>query len=99
MELNTFENIKRAAVYVFYDKEGKVDDYVCYILNALRDVCCNIIVVANGDVDENGTEKLKKNSDCFIMRENKGYDITAYLCGLDHIFKNLKRILILKIVY
>lgn len=90
MKLNTFENIKRAAVYVFYDKEGKVDDYVCYILNALRDVCCNIIVVANGDVDENGTEKLKKNSDCFIMRENKGYDITAYLCGLDHIFKNLK---------
>ena len=88
MILNALNNIKRAAIYVFFDKDGTVDEYVCKLLDSLHEVCHHIVVVVNGKISKCGKFKLEKYADNLIFRENKGYDITAYICGLNYLQKN-----------
>jgi rhamnosyltransferase len=65
-------------IYVFYDKEGILDDYVIYMLSELRKVINYLIVVVNGNVNKAGEQVLKENSDRVIIRENYGFDGGAY---------------------
>lgn len=85
------KEVKRCAVFVFYDKDGVVDRYIVKFLEGIKENVGRIIVVCNGGVNERGMESFKKITDEVLVRPNEGYDITAYKYGLSYIsFGKLK---------
>ena len=76
---------KRAAIYVFHDGDKIVDDYAPVFLKELKRFTEYLLVVINGEVNEEGLEKFKKVSDDILIRPNEGYDITGYREGIKHI--------------
>lgn len=78
----TDKSPRRLAVYVFHDAEGIVDQYVEVFLRGLREEVSLLRVVVNGSVDEAGRHLLEAVSDELMIRDNVGYDITAYREGL-----------------
>lgn len=79
------KDVKRCAIYVFYDKDGIVDRYIEYFLNGIKEIADRIVVVCNGEVCKEGLETLKKITDEVLLRPNEGYDITAYKYGLTYV--------------
>ena len=70
--------MKRMGIFVFYDSQGCVDDYIEVLLHSLRDILQKIIIVVNGKVDNTGYRRLKKYATDLFVRENMGYDAGAY---------------------
>lgn len=75
---------KRLILYFMYDKDGIIDDYVIYMLESLKKVSDEILVINNGTLSEKGKDKLNKISVKIIERANEGYDVWAYKTGLEH---------------
>ena len=75
----------RAAIYVFYDKDGIVDSYVIHMLQELSFVCGKIVVVCNCQVNEKGKEALSSITEDIVIRENEGFDAWAYKAGITYI--------------
>lgn len=73
---------KRYGVYVFFDPDGIADEYNFYFLRELKKVLSHLLVICNGDLNEDGRKRFEEIADELIIRENKGYDITAYNIGL-----------------
>lgn len=74
--------MKRLAIFVFYDKDGIVDDYVTFLLEQLSQNTKDIITLVNGKILDSEKDKLIKYSSKVIIRENKGLDAAAYKQGL-----------------
>ena len=70
--------MKRLAIYMFYDPDGVVDDYVTYKLDSLARHDCELLVVVNGHLNEGGQKKLASVNAHVIERENEGFDVWAY---------------------
>ena len=77
--------MKRVAIFVFYDADGVVDEYVCYLLRNLKPNVAYLQVVCNGYVTEEGQKKLKELSDAILIRPNKGFDAWAYKEGIENL--------------
>lgn len=75
--------MKRVILYLFYDKNGIVDDYVIYKLSQLRKFSENIIVISNSQLTSESKLNLESVSDTLIVRENVGFDVWGYKKGLD----------------
>ena len=69
--------ISRIAIYVVFDKDGIIDDYVPYFLKGIKPYTTHLLVVVNGYVNYEGYKKIEETSDEILVRENKGYDITG----------------------
>lgn len=76
MKLN--ENAKRLIIYFFFDKEGVVDRYIPYMLEALTDNAAELVVVCNGALSEAGKATFAQYTDTIIERDNVGFDVWAY---------------------
>lgn len=70
--------MKRLGIFVFYDKDGIVDDYVVYLLKNMKDHLDNLLIVCNGTLTDEGKNRLSAFSDRIYIRENTGYDAMAY---------------------
>ncbi len=70
--------MKRMGIFVFYDKNGLADDYICYLLNSMWEIVGKLIVIVNGTVKRADYKKLERYSDIIFIRENYGYDAGAY---------------------
>lgn len=68
----------RLGVFVFYDRDGIVDDYVPYLLNDLKENLSRLVVVCNGKLTPKGRERLKEITPDVFVHENKGFDAGAY---------------------
>lgn len=77
--------MKRAGVYVFYDKDGIVDRYVPYFIQELHKVVDYIVVVVNGKLAPEGRRVLAAVADDMFVRENTGYDSFGYKEGVEYI--------------
>ncbi|MBZ7985479.1 hypothetical protein AVANS14531_03925 [Campylobacter sp. Cr9] len=75
----------RIAIYVFYEKNGEVRDYVTYCINGLKEVARDILVIVNGSINDDGLQKLKDLNVEVLQRENIGFDFAAYKAGIEHI--------------
>ena len=75
---------KRAAIYVFYDKDGIVDRFVVFMLREIVKVCDRLIVVCNGDLSETGRKTFRELTEDLIVRENEGYDPWGHKIGMDY---------------
>ncbi|MBS6706853.1 MAG: rhamnan synthesis protein F, partial [Lachnospiraceae bacterium] len=84
------EHVRRCAIFLFFDAEGVVDDYVIKILEGLRPRVEHILTICNGYVNAEGRKKLKGASDDFYCRANLGLDVGGYREGLFYMgFKKL----------
>lgn len=70
--------MRRFAIYLFFDSEGIVDDYVTYKLEKLREHVETIVVVANEPLGAEGRRRLEAVADEVLIRPNEGYDVGAY---------------------
>lgn len=69
---------KRLGIFVFYDPDGIVDEYVIYLLKSLKSVLSELIIVVNGNIDYDGLNRLRSISLKVFIRENRGFDAGAY---------------------
>jgi len=76
---------KRAVIYVFYDKDGIVDSYVTYMLQALKSVCDKLVVVCNGKLNDLGRQSLYEITEDIVVRENEGFDAWGFKTGIEYI--------------
>lgn len=77
--------MKRLCIYVTYDSENIVDDYIGYMLKELRSISDRIVVVCNYDYILKGMENVEPYADVILYRENKGFDGGAYKEALEQI--------------
>lgn len=70
--------LKRLAIFVMYDKEGIVDDYITFLLRSLKVFFSELIIVCNGNVLDTERYKLEQFAGQIIIRENNGFDIMAW---------------------
>jgi len=69
---------KRISIFVIYDHDGMVDDYIFFLLSELSKISERIIIVINGFVLEEYNNRLAQYSNEIVIRENKGFDGAAY---------------------
>lgn len=77
--------MKRYCICVFWDKNGIVRDYFIYYLKALKEVCSEIMVVANGKLSESGRKMLTELGVTIMQRENNGLDFGAWKVAINKI--------------
>ena len=68
----------RLGIFVFYDGEGIVDDYILFLLQELNKILTKLIIVINGKISTESLKKLKIFSSDIYIRENLGFDGGAY---------------------
>ena len=74
---------RRYGIYVFYDKDGIVDEYNYYFLEDLRKNLSRLLVICNGDVKTEGLRCFREIADEVVVRDNTGFDITSYKLGIE----------------
>jgi len=72
------DSTKRLGIFVFYDRNGIVNDYVVFLLNSILEVANSIIIVVNGMIEKESLKKLQYFTHHIYIRENIGYDGGAY---------------------
>lgn len=72
------EKSKRLGIFVFYDRDFIIDDYVIYMLDSFNAAVDNIIFVSNVELSESELKKLDKYNIDINIRENKGLDAGAF---------------------
>lgn len=84
------DNCNRCGIFLFFDKDGIVDDYVIHMLRDLKRHMRYLLVVCNGFVTTEGLSKLKSETDEILLRANLGLDVGGYRDGLFYLgFKEL----------
>lgn len=77
--------MNRLAVFVFWEKNGIVRDYIKIYLKGLKEVCSKIYVVVNGKLSADGRCALESEVGVIVLqRPNEGVDFWAYKTGLDY---------------
>lgn len=76
------KEIRRYGVYVFYDRDGIADGYNDVFLKGLKEEVSHLLVICNGKIQKDDRKRLEKIADEVLIRENKGYDVTAYREGI-----------------
>lgn len=84
MEMEVKE-MKRAAIFLFYDKDGLVDNYISVMLEDLKKNVDRLVVVCNGKLSVEGRQIFEKFTKEIVVRENKGFDVWAYKEGIEYI--------------
>lgn len=73
---------KRCGIFLFFDKNGYVDDYIAEILKDLKKNLEYLLIVCNGYVDNEGRKVFSSLADDVIYRANVGLDVGGYREGL-----------------
>lgn len=76
---------KRAAIYLIYDKDGIVSDYILYQLEDLMQNLEYILIVVNGKLTPDSRKQLTRYTDNILVRENVGFDIAGFKEGIEYI--------------
>ena len=77
------ERAKRLIIFLFYDKDGIIDNYIPTLFEGLKEFYEKLCFVVNGKLQDEGKEKLEKYVTDFLVRENKGFDVWGYKEGLE----------------
>lgn len=70
--------MSRLCIFVFYDSDGIVDEYVMYLLKEVKKICGRIIIASNNPLIFSEKAKLESITKEIIIRENIGFDAGAY---------------------
>lgn len=80
--------IKRAIIFVHYDKDNIIDSYVLRYLSALKPLGYPLIFISTSKLSTNELGKITNIVNAAITRENIGYDFYSYKVGLDELNKH-----------
>lgn len=69
---------KRALIFLHYNKNEDVSEYIIHLLNEMRPLFREILFISNTAICKNDYSRIEKVSDTIILRENKGYDFGAW---------------------
>ena len=69
---------KRLGIFAMHDDNGEVKEYVSYLLREVKEMLSELVVVSNGELTENAKQELKKYTKLVFVREDQGYDATAF---------------------
>ena len=70
--------MRRVVFYLFFDPQGRVDDFVTHKLEHLRKQAEHIFVVSNCVLDVENRARLEAVADTVWERTNIGFDVWAY---------------------
>lgn len=70
--------MKRLAILAMYSKEGKVYDYIQYLVKELKKEVQAFYIVCNGMLRIEEQEKIKHYIDDIFFRDDEGYDVVAF---------------------
>lgn len=76
---------KRIAIYVIYDKDGKLDGFRKYYLSELNKVVDYVLAVICGTLTPESRDELEEIVNEIYVRENKGLLAGAWVDGIAHI--------------
>ncbi len=91
MILSKKEDIKRLGIFVFFNKEGKLEEYVEYLLSKISSHLDELFIISNCKLSYHTAIIFKKYTNNIYVRENSGLDAAAYkmallyYCGIDKI--------------
>lgn len=71
-------NINRLGIYVIYDGEGIIDNYVLDALKIVKKELTDLVVVCNGIYKKEQLAKLTEFTENIYVRENIGFDAGAF---------------------
>lgn len=71
-------NQSRLGIFVFYDVNTVVNDYVIFLLNSITEVVNELIIVVNKGNGLGTLKELSNFTSYLYVRENTGYDGGAY---------------------
>lgn len=71
----------RLTLFVHWDKDNIIDDYVVHYLEQLSQFTDDILFISNSDINENEQNKIKSIVKWIYKRENIGYDFMAWADG------------------
>ena len=77
-------NNNRAIVFVHYDKDDIIDEYVYKYLNELQKISSYLLFLSTSKLQDKDIKKLSTYCHDVIIRENVGYDFMSYKIGLEH---------------
>lgn len=92
--------MRRLCIYLVFDKENMIDQYIIYMLQELRTCSAYIMVVNNSPNIKKGKDELENYADKVICRDNIGFDAGGFkeaLCnyvGWDKVFEYDELILV-----
>lgn len=75
----------KIAVFAHYDKNNQIKSYVLYYLQALRQVCDEIIFITTSCLSDIELSKVSLLCSNVISRENIGHDFYSYKVGINTI--------------
>lgn len=70
--------MKRLGIIVFFSINGKVDQYVDYLILSVQKLFHKFIFIVNGAIQDEDYVRLKEYVQYIVVRENEGYDAGAY---------------------
>ncbi len=76
--------MRRLLIYLTYDKQNVIDDYIGYFLNSMRALTDTIAVVCNMSGIKHGLYNLSNYADHIFYRENIGLDAGGFKDALCH---------------
>lgn len=82
MKLNK-KDPNRLGVFIFFDRDGIVDDYVLYLLKSLKEATKDLIIVSNSYLSPAEKRKLESFSSKIKVRPNIGLDAGAFKDAYD----------------
>ncbi|MGT2845000.1 rhamnan synthesis F family protein [Streptococcus hongkongensis] len=76
--------MKRLLLYVHFNKNNKISDYIYYQLEQMRPLFSKVVFISNSQLSSVEVDSLKEKQliDSFIQRENVGYDFAAWHDGM-----------------
>lgn len=74
---------KRLGVFIFYDRDSIIDDYVIYMLDSLNQAVDNILFISNSKLDNDELKKIDKYNIDINIRDNIGLDAGAFKYAYD----------------
>lgn len=87
------KNPSRLGIFVFFDPQGIVDNYVIHLLKELRPHFSRVVAISNIALDDCAKKRLLLWTDGLFIRQNRGLDAAAFkeglisFCGWDEVEK------------
>lgn len=79
------EQVRRLVLFVHYNADNLVSEADMFLLNKLREVSSYICVVSNSHMSGDAASKICLYADDIFIRENKGYDFSAWKAAIDRL--------------
>lgn len=77
------DNPRRLGIFFFYDAQGVVDGYVRTLLAGMEPHLSELVVVVNGELNDDGRAYFNEVAQRLLVRDNTGLDAWAYKTAMD----------------